>query len=323
MKTNHPKSPREAKRTVLMVDEHGQIRTIRKFHQKLRIFVALGLGVLLVAAAAVWLYVDGLQTQRELQQRITSLQARVATAEHQQELLLARAVKAETRGRGAQRVPPAAVKTAPPAAAPTEDVSRPPVPADDSASAATAIKAATTPTSSGGAGKAKQVVSVSVEDLEVDYKPSEKAIATEFIIRNTGNIQAQGRAVIVLSTVAGGTAPRLSLPRVPLDNGRPQGSHGSRFVIKHFMRLKIQRKMAEPGLTFDTADVFIFDMQGKLLQEKTFAVALRIPAPKPATAAAVSVDEPEGPEATGAPASNSILAIPSGSRQEFQGGQEN
>jgi hypothetical protein len=325
MKANPATSTNEATRTVLMVDGHGRIRTIHRFHQKLRIGIALAVCALLVAAGAGWLYAVGLQTQRELQQQIDALQARVAAAEHQKELLLARAVKAEARG-----TPPAPARTptvkpkAAPLVAPTEEIKPPPAPAAKPDPVAPDSKNAAVPSAPPAtAVKPEPVVSVTVEKLEVAYQVSQKALATEFIIRNTGSARAEGRAVVVLSTAEGANTPRLSLPLVPLQNDRPLGRRGQRFSITHFMRVKIQRKVAEPGLKFDTADVFVFDMQGKLLQEKTFAVALVIPDAKPPEpAAAVSPAEPAVPEPIASPASNSILAIPSNSRQESQGGQE-
>jgi hypothetical protein len=328
MKANQSQTLSKAKRTVLMVDEHGRIRTIHRFHQKLRIGIALGIGALLVAAAAVWLYVDGHETQRELQQRIATLQRRVATAEQQQELLLARAVRAETQAGTSEQGPAASgAPEAVPVATPQtggdqkEDATRAVPPAAEPAAASPTISAAA-PTAPEQAAPPEPAFSVTVEKLDAVYQPSDKAIATEFTIRNTGRTPAQGRAVLVLSTAADATAPQLSLPSVPLNHGRPHGDRGSRFAIKHFVRLKIQRKVAEPGLAFDKADVFIFDTQGQLLQEKTFAVALRIPDAKPPEAAADSAPPPGASETLARPIPNSILAIPAGNNQETQGGQK-
>ena len=325
MKTSQLKSASEATRTVLMVDEHGRIRAIDGFHRKLRIGIIFLVCALLVAAGMGWLYFGGLRTQRELRQQIDTLKARVTDAEHQKELFLARAVKAESRNAPPEppRTSGASTQTAPSdtGAAQTD---KPPIPAAKPATGPPPVKkevAAQPPPKV--QAEPEPVIGVTVEKLEVAYQRSEKAIASEFTIRNTGNDQAQGRAGVVLSGKKGSNTPQLSLPAVPLRDGRPQGKGGSRFVIKNFMRLKIQRRVAEPGLNFDTADVFVFDMQGKLLQTKTFAVTLQTPEEKPPEpAAAVSADNPAVPKAAEPPASNSIIAIPSNSRQESQGGQE-
>jgi hypothetical protein len=161
------------------------------------------------------------------------------------------------------------------------------------------------------------VISVAVEDLKVTYQTAEKALAAEFVIRNTGGRQAQGRAVVVLSAGEEAAMPRLTLPPVPLKDNRPRGNRGRRFSISRFMRLQMQRKVAEPGLRYDSADVFVFDMQGQLLQEKTFRVAVSIPEPAPAVpAAAAPPAKPAEEQPAERPAANSILAIPAKSGQE-------
>ena len=92
MKANNTAPTSESNRTVLMVDGHGNIRTIRKFHQKLWIGALGVLCSVLLSVGAVGLYVDGLQTQQELQHRIDTLRTQLAEVEHQKDLLLARAV---------------------------------------------------------------------------------------------------------------------------------------------------------------------------------------------------------------------------------------
>ncbi|MBL0713533.1 MAG: hypothetical protein JJV98_07500 [Desulfosarcina sp.] len=325
MKANSQTSTNEANRTVLMVDERGSIRTIHKFHQKLRVGIALTVFAIVAAAGAGGLYVKGLQTQRELQHQIDVLRAQVTAAEHQKELLLARAVKAEARmasSEPAQSSVPGPM-VAPSVAQPNEKENKlsqvlaagPALSADKGQTAK--------PSAPEPAAKPEPVISVSVENFKVVYQGSEKTLSTDFVIRNTGTAQAQGRAVVVLYSKAKDAAPKLTLPPVPLRNDRPRGNRGRRFSIVRFMRLNLQRKVAEPGLRFDTADVFVFDMQGKLLQEKTFEVAVSIPTEKPpAPAAAVSPDEPPAPGPVENPAANSIIAIPSNSGQESQGGQK-
>jgi hypothetical protein len=319
MKPTQPASLNAPSHTVLMVDGHGRIRTIPKFQQKLRLGIAALVGALLIAGVAGWLYIDGLQTRRALQDQVASLRAEVAAAEHQKELLLARAVRAESRTAPDARPRTPAAATAPAAAPPVEDRPPAPTPVVKSEPAQSAEPPAAPPKEV----KPEPVVSVALEDLKVSYQESEKSLATAFVIRNTGTVQAQGRAVVVLSSKDDDAAPRLSLPAVPLQNDRPRGNRGRRFSITRFMRLSLQRKVAEPGLRFDAADVYVFDMQGKLLQEKSFAVAVSIPAAAPAAPApAVRPENPAADQPVASPAANSILAIPPNNGQEPQGGQE-
>ncbi|MDJ0874765.1 MAG: hypothetical protein QNJ02_05815 [Desulfobacterales bacterium] len=342
MKPNSTAPTSDSNRTVLMVDGHGHIRTIRKFHQKLWIGMAVLTCCVLLAVAAGWLYVGGLQTQQELRAQIDSLRTQLAKVEHQKELLLARAVKAESRTASGEAAPaPAPAQAVPRSSSSTAAVEPTPAPAAETASAVKAQKKkAAPPPPPAPAAKPPPVVRVAVEKLKVDYDRAAKALTAGFVIRNAGDTQAQGRAVVVLSSSEGDDTPRLSLPPVPLDNDRPRGNRGRRFSITRFMRLNLKRKVAEPGLRFDTANVFVFDMQGKLLQEKTFEVAVSIPAaapPPPAPppqdppaapappappAATVPSVQPAAPAPSAAETGNSILAIPSNSEQEPQGGQK-
>ncbi len=364
MKANPQAAPNETNRTVLMVDGHGRIRTIHKFHQKLGIGIALVVLALLAAAGAVWMYADGLLIQAELREQIDALRAKVAEAEHQQELLLARAVKAEARvapndAPGNSSTPP---RVTPPDASAKVKAPRPAPKSNTVAATPPAVDAQTAkpaPPQPKPAPKPEPVIGVAVDKFKVAYREAEKSLSANFVIRNTGNTQAQGRTVVVLSKKDDTATPRLTLPPVPLRDNRPRGNRGRRFSITRFMQVKLQRKVAEPGLQFDAADVFVFDMQGKLLQEETFAVAVRIPEEKPpapavalppsepaAPAAAVSPVEPAAPAAAVSPAEPAapagdqspdqnpdlnpeqnrvptpILAIPAKSGQETQGGQE-
>ena len=361
MKANPQTAPNETNRTALMVDGHGRIRTIHKFHQKLGIGIALVALALLAAAGAFWMYADGLHRQAELREQIDALRAKVAEAEHQKELLLARAVKAEARfaSNDAEGSSSSTPRVTPPAAS-AKAKARRPAPNSSTATAAVsppAVVPKTTPAPAKPkpAPKPEPVIGVAVDKFQVGYQETEKSLTADFIIRNTGNTQAQGRTVVVLSKKDNATAPRLTMPPVPLRDDRPRGNRGRRFSITRFMKVKLQRKVAEPGLQFDSADVFVFDMQGKLLQEQTFEVAVSVPEEKPPApvaaeppaepAAPVAAEPPVEPAAPDAaeppvepaatapdqnpdqipkqiPAGNSILAIPANSGQETQGGQE-
>jgi hypothetical protein len=339
MKPNATTSTSDSHRTVLMVDGHGHIRTIRKFHQKLWIGIVVVTCCLLFAVAAGWLFWDGLKTQQELRAQIDVLKTRLAEVEREKELLLARAVKAESRSAPAEPVrAPAPGRTRP---TPPPEALKDKRAVTPKAAAAPAVTARKEKAPPAPASAPPPEIRVGVEKLKVDYDQAEKTLSAGFVVRNMGDAKAEGRAVVVLSSSQGEAATRLSLPLVALKNDRPRGNRGRRFSISRFMQVKVKRKIAEPGLRFDTADVFVFDMQGELLQEKTFEVAVTIPTPPPpaakppvqpeaaAPAAAAPPRQPAAPAPaatdpapTAGETSNSILAIPSNSEQEPQGGQE-
>jgi hypothetical protein len=311
----------EASWTVLLVDGHGRIRKIPRFRQKM---IALGFGVLTVfvlGTVAISLYA---RTRHNLSAMATALQERetqIDGLQTQNELLLARVVKAESRREAAAAdAPPASEKAAslpvttaekPPAAA-----AKPPLPRTASPAAAPS-PSAEPPKSQAAAENAQgreAPMEVAVDRFEADYHEEQQALVTRFVIRNTGETHAEGRTVVVMRA---GDGLDLTLPPVPMRDDSPLGSRGRRFSIARFMTMELERQVAEPGMHFDSAEVFVFDNQGALLMQKTFDVAVSVPArraPKPKADAA--------PPLAPLPASNSILPIPVQPTQEKQSGQE-
>jgi hypothetical protein len=153
--------------------------------------------------------------------------------------------------------------------------------------AATAKKAAATAPVQAAEPEEKKDPQVDAERLKVEYQPDTETIEAQFIIRNTGQGPAGGRAVVVLQTAGEGSPLRFALPSVPLREGQPVGNRGRRFSISRFMTLKLNRKFAEPGTRFERAMVFAFSLEGKLLLEKAFDVSLEIPEEKPPPSATI------------------------------------
>jgi hypothetical protein len=118
-----------------------------------------------------------------------------------------------------------------------------------------------------------------------------KRLKHEFVIKNTGQGSAGGRAVVVLHTEEGRSQLRFAVPSVPLRDGQPIGNRGRRFSISRFMTLTLKRKFAEPGTQFVRASVYAYTLEGKKLLEKTFDVTLTIPE-KEAASDAVIVPSP-------------------------------
>ena len=180
MKATPQISPNETNRTVLMVDGHGRIRTIHKFHQKLGIGIALVVLALLIAAGAIWMYADGLNTQGELRRQIDALRVQVTEAEHQKDLFLARAVKAEAR----------VANSDPPGVATTQSEGAPSVartkkpdkdPSLDAPAAAVASPAVAKPTAPPApVPPPEPVISVTVDKFKAAYLESEKIIDRRF-----------------------------------------------------------------------------------------------------------------------------------------------
>jgi hypothetical protein len=306
-----------------LVDGQGRIRRIRKFRQKLWALAAICAGSLLLTAVMATLYGGAVRKQMAIAEDVGSLKEEIASLQQQNELLKVRAVRMEALAAKTGEQTPSSPKVAPaaPAVKPPPPSAALPEKTEPAAMAAAAAAAKPEPPPAPAPAEKpeeKKDPQVDAERLKVSYQPESETIKAQFVIKNTGQGQAGGRAVVVLHTADEPTALRFALPSVPLREGRPRGNRGRRFSISRFMTLNLERKFAEPGTRFVRADIFAYSLEGKPLLEKTFDVSLEIPEKKaPAKATIVpsmqlddtpptntplglSLPEPEPETATGA-----------------------
>jgi len=324
MKKDSIASKFEKSWTVLLVDGKGRVRRIRNFRQKLWAIAGISAGALIVAAVMGVLYGGMVQKQMALSEEADALREEIAVLQQQNELLKVRAVRVEaqagkTAPSAASTPPPAAPSTAAPAADEAGDTapSAPALPATAAPPPVVEVPASATPEKK---PEQKPEPRVDVEGLKVAYQTDTETIEAQFIIKNTGQGPAGGRAVVVLHTEEGQSALRFALPSVQLRDGRPIGNRGRRFSISRFMTLKLDRKFAEPGTRFTSAMVFAYSLEGKLLLEKEFDVALDIPEKKAPATTATNPEPSENSDTTVAPLGLS-LPEPKPESEETKGTQ--
>ena len=279
--------------TVLLVDGQGRIRRIPNFRQKLWAIVGLSVAALAIAAVMGLLYGGTLRKQMVLSEAVDTLRKEITTLQQENELLKARAVRIEAQAATSEKatVPEARVASVSP------KVKAAPAPLPTAPKTGSAEPSAVpAPTAKPAAAEPDQKMEprVDVADLKLAYLADTETIEAKFVIKNTGQGSAGGRAVVVLHTEEGRSALRFALPSVPLRNGQPVGNRGRRFSISRFMTLTLQRKFAEPGTQFVRAAVYAYTLEGKLLLEKPFNVTLAIPEK---AAASEAVTAPATPSA--------------------------
>ena len=266
--------------TVLLVDGQGRIRRIRNFRQKSWAIAGLVAGALILAAVMGILYGGTVRKQMALANQVDALQGEIAAIQQKNELLKARAVRMEAQMAKSEKtvgseqtvasVSQQAAAVHPQPARPSKEVAvTPPVASVVPAPAATPVVVEKP--------EEKKDPQVDVEGLKLAYLADTENIEARFVIKNTGQGSAGGRAVVVLQTEEGRSQLRFAVPSVPLRDGQPVGNRGRRFSISRFMTLTLQRKFAEPGTQFVRASVYAYTLEGKKLLEKTFDVPLSIP----------------------------------------------
>lgn len=283
MKKKHTISTKVDKKwTVLLVDGKGRVRRIHNFRRKLWMLIGFSTVCLLLAAVMGVFYGGMLQDQIALEDEIDALEGRIVEVRQQNELLKARAVRLE-----AQTVAPGSA-----AASATKEEKVPaknkevervasaeqasPAPADPEPIEAPAPQESKAETAAEEQEEEKEI-EVDADNLKVAYRAESETIEAKFIIKNTGQGPAEGRAVVVLHAEDGQSPLRIAVPSVPLREGRPVGNRGRRFSISRFMTMTMERRLAEPGTRFVRAVVYAFTMEGHPLLDKPFDVDLDIP----------------------------------------------
>lgn len=313
--------------TVLLVDGQGRIRRIRNFRQKIWAIVVLVAGALILSAVMGILYGGTVRKQMALSDEVDALRGEIIAIQQENELLKARAVRMEAQVTKPKRAL-ASEQAATSVLQPAQGVQ--PRPASPSMKAPVAKSAAAaTPVPVAPAPAAEPVVvdkpeeekdtQVDVEGLKVNYRADTENIEAQFVIKNTGQGSAGGRAVVILHTEEGRSPLRFAMPSVPLRDGQPVGNQGRRFSISRFMTLSLQRKFAEPGTQFVRASVYAYTLEGKKLLEKTFDVALTIPEKEASSDAVVDPSRP--PDDTGTTVAPLGLNLPEPKPEENTGVQ--
>jgi len=299
-----------------LVDGQGRIRRIPHFRQKLWAIIGLSVAALAIAAVMGLLYGKTLHKQVALAETVGTLEKTIAALQQENELLKARAVRMEAQAATSEKttvpearlasVSPKAEAALPPAAPKTEE---------------TASSAVPPSVAKPAAAEAEQKIEpkVDVEGLKLAYRADTETIEAEFVIKNTGQGSAGGRAVVVLNADDGSSPLRFALPSVPLRDGQPLGNRGRRFSISRFMTLSLQRKFAEPGTQFLRAVVYAYTLDGKQLLEKPFNVTLAIPEKETVPAAVVAPPPPSAD--TGRIAAPFGLELPEPEPQDPTGAQ--
>jgi hypothetical protein len=304
--------------TVLLVDGQGRIRRIPHFRQKLWAIIGLSVAALAIAAVMGLLYGGTLRKQMALAETVGTLEKAIAALQQENELLKARAVRMEAQAVTLEKTtaPEARVASVSPKveAAPAP----PPTPPETGETAPSTVPPpAAKPTAADSEQKIEP--EVDVEGLKLAYRADTETIEAAFVIKNTGQGSAGGRAVVVLHADDGSSPLRFALPSVPLRNGQPLGNQGRRFSISRFMTLTLQRKFAEPGTQFVRAAVYAYTLEGKQLLEKPFDVTLAIPEKETAPAAVVTPPPPSAD--TGTIAAPLGLELPEPKPQDPTGAQ--
>ena len=120
-----------------------------------------------------------------------------------------------------------------------------------------------------------------VEDFSISLASTGIDLTARFKIKKTGSASGpvRGRATLLLRNSKSKTAPIITMPFSRLIQGRPDSQQGRLFRILKFKYLEFKTYDLKSPFYFDKATAYIFNLDGKLLLEKSFPLKIESKAP--------------------------------------------
>ena len=121
----------------------------------------------------------------------------------------------------------------------------------------------------------------SVEDFSISLASTGIDLTARFKIKKDSSVSGplSGRATLLLINSKSKTDPIISMPFSRLKKGRPGAQQGRLFRISKFKYLEFKTYDLKPPFYFDKATAYIFNLNGKLLLEKSFPLKIESKAP--------------------------------------------
>jgi hypothetical protein len=118
---------------------------------------------------------------------------------------------------------------------------------------------------------------VAIENFRVFPVTGSHNLRIQFKLKNTSenSQRVSGHAIVVLKGRQVEQSRWLSIPRLPLVDGRPAGNQrGYAFGINYFRTMRFTAPKPRFAEKYDTASVYVYTRAGQLLLEQDFAVNL-------------------------------------------------
>ncbi|GEM_PF-1369417 len=264
--------------SLMIVGEHGQVISMQRVKPLIWIVAACLVASIVIAAVAVFFCLDQRQKVAGLTRQLRDMEYKLDALRQEKDILMAKLVIAQQQNRRLLEQDEAA-----------------PARVDGSSRAdkgghgpAKAVAGGNEKTAaSHGAADRKDPVAevklaVDIQRFQVSYDPVDQVLRAAFRIINVSRpkVSVSGRAVVVFKTTGSPPIKWLATPRVKLVDGEPDGKRGKLFRINNFKKMTFRASPVALPVVYDTASVYVFDRQGKLLLQREFEFSLpREPAP--------------------------------------------
>lgn len=272
--TRRPKPDRRW--TLLFIGNHGRTITLKRF-KGMVLLTLLILSVAIAAAAGLFLWNQNIIREKlKLESNLGILREELTALRHEKEILMTRLVLAESK---VQEDPGGAPEKQLKEEATDQNK-------DDSGEteqpAELAVKTTEAPVQKPQKPKenndpSDSGLSVAIENLKISYSSGNNRLRIQFKIKNTSanSQRVSGHAIVVLKGDQIKDSSWLSIPRMPLVEGKPSGNHrGYSFEINYFRTMRFSATSPSSPEKYQIASVYVFAGSGELLLEQDFAVNL-------------------------------------------------
>jgi hypothetical protein len=264
--------------TLLFIGDHGNTITIKRFKAIIIAVVGIFFLVSVLLAVLFFSHQQTLKAKSDLQKRFQNSQQQIETLRHEKEILMARLVVAESKAK--QRVAEVQQPEKNPAAAKPIDIKPEQAPKPKTASPPPPKKPTTQVKRSRPEGQQAQetaaVMRVAVANFKVSRESGTPNVKAQFRVKNasTGYPRVAGHAVVILQGADLEENQWMVMPPVALAGSKPTGKRGKAFSIQRFRTMNLTSRAPKHADQFQTATVYVYSKEGKLLLEQDFAVNL-------------------------------------------------
>jgi len=279
------KTFRKPKRwTLMFVGDHGKVFSIKRFKGLAFLWISSLFVSIFIAAGLYYLYQNMYQAHKKLGVSLENSQRVLISLRNEKDLLMARlvvaefklaALQAEAGKRQAEAVSdnsvagPSPVEKKQGVTAVKKSPRPPPVEQEKQRSDTEKVTVSTVETPGS--------INVAVEDFKMYYEPDTRIYRAQYKLKNidSNSTPIAGYTAVVLKDDALSQDKWITLPTIKLVAGKPFGyKRGQYFSISRFKIVKFKKKNSSNPKQFDTATVFVFDAQKRLLLEKDFQVRI-------------------------------------------------
>ncbi len=122
-----------------------------------------------------------------------------------------------------------------------------------------------------------------IRHFNITYQSQQNLLKCDFRIYNTSKPKnpLAGRSVVVFKNVDEPPIKWLSVPRVLLADGVPNGKLGKSFKINNYRTMTFKAYGLKLPVRFNAASIYVYTSEGKLLLNREIPIDIDVPAPPP------------------------------------------